>query len=181
MESILVNFRTNRFDPTVHSEINIADSSGNYILCLRKNSKLPTVSISPTFTKFSGLNVVYTGLTRNSLRTRDYRQHFTGNNAGRSTLRKSLGVLFGYKQIARDKKVNSRKTKFQDLDEQKLTKWMVSNLIMFFLPTTDFKNIEIKLINRFNPPLNLKDSHNNINADFRQLLSNLRTRKIIYR
>lgn len=177
IDKILESFKSNCFDPKLDEESKIEDSPGNYILCLRKNAKLPTVSISPTLTKFEGLNVIYTGIAGGSLKTRDFRQHFKGNNAGRSTLRKSLGVLFGYKLIPRDKDPNTGKTKFNINDEQELTEWMLENLIMFFLPSSDFNSIEIKLINQFNPPLNLKDNHNDINADFRQLLSSLRAKK----
>lgn len=177
IDKILDSFKSNCFDPKLDEESKIDDSSGNYILCLRKNAKLPTVSISPTLTKFEGLNVIYTGIAGGSLRTRDFRQHFKGNNAGRSTLRKSLGVLFGYKLIPRDKDPNTGKTKFNLKDEQELTEWMLQNLIMYFLPTSDFNSIEIKLINQFNPPLNIKDNHNEINADFRRLLSSLRAKK----
>lgn len=177
LTSLLKTFTKNLFDPLADLESSIADSSGNYILCLRPKSKLPTVSISPTLTNFNGLQVIYTGIAGGSLRSRDYRQHFRGNNAGRSTLRKSLGVLFGYKQIPRDKDPNTGKTKFGIADEMELTSWMCDNLLMFTLPTSDFDSVEIKLINHFNPPLNLKDNHNSINADFRQLLSSLRSRK----
>ena len=177
IDKILDSFKVNCFDPKLDTEVKIDDSPGNYILCLRKASKLPTVSISPTLIKFEGLNVIYTGIAGGSLRTRDFRQHFKGDNAGRSTLRKSLGVLFGYKLIPRDKDPTTGKTKFNLKDEQELSKWMLSNLIMFFLPTQDFNSVEIKLINNFNPLLNIKDNHNNINADFRQLLSRLRAKK----
>lgn len=178
LNSNLTNFKINRFDPKTDSEIIIANSSGNYILCLKKNSKLPTFSIKPILTNFEGLQVIYTGIAGGSLRTRDFRQHFKGNNAGRSTLRKSLGVLFGYKQIPRDSDPNTGKTKFGNADELKLSEWMCDNLIMFFLPTSDYDSIEIELINHFNPPLNLKDNCNIINADFRRLLSSLRAKKI---
>ena len=181
LTSLLQAFKQNRFDPTTDSETSIPDKSGNYILCLKPNSNLPKVSITPTITSFDGLKVIYTGIAGGSLKSRDYRQHFKGNNAGRSTLRKSLGVLFGYKQIPRDSDPNSGKTKFGQIDEQKLTEWMINNLVMYFLPTTNFDSIEIKLINHFNPPLNLKDNHNSINADFRKLLSYLRSQKQFYR
>lgn len=177
LNSILDNFKKNRFDPKRDSETIITNNSGNYILCLKKNSKLPTVSINPILTPFEGLQVIYTGIAGSSLRTRDFKQHFKGNNAGRSTLRKSLGVLFGYKQIPRDRNPNTGKTKFSNEDELKLTEWMCNNLIMFFLPTADFDSVEIELINYFNPPLNLKDNSNIINSDFRQLLSRLRANK----
>ena len=54
---------------------------------------------------------------------------------------------------------------------------MNENLIMYFLPTIDYESIELKLINEFNPPLNLKDNRNIVNLDFRQLLSSLRAKK----
>ncbi len=178
LNSNLDDFKINRFDPTKDSETIIANSSGNYILCLKKNSELPNVSIKPILTNFEGLQVIYTGIASKSLRTRDFRQHFKGNNAGSSTLRKSLGVLFNYQLIPRDKDPTTGKTKFAISDEIKLSKWMCDNLIMYFLPTSDFNSIEIELINHFNPPLNLKDNRNIINFDFRRLLSSLRARKI---
>lgn len=170
-------FKKNCFDPQKDHQKVIADSSGNYILCLKKNSKLPIISFTPILTIFEELEVVYTGVTKISLRKRDYKQHFTGNNAGASTLRKSLGVLFGYEQIMRDKSPNNDKTKFSKEDEQKLSEWMYNNLVIFFLPNTNFDQVEIELINHFNPPLNLKSNKNLINSDFRQLLSKLRTQK----
>jgi hypothetical protein len=109
-----------------------------------------------------------------SLRSRDYRQHFKGNNAGRSTLRKSLGVLFGYKKIPRDIDPNTGKTKFSDADESKLSEWMLKNLIMFFLPNKDHDSLELGLIRHFNPPLNLKDNHGLVNGNYRRFLSSLR-------
>jgi|SRR6185312_3102790 len=177
LNGYLDNFRINRFDPKTDNETIITNSPGNYILCLRKNSKLPPVSIKPILTSFEGLQVIYTGIASGSLRTRDFRQHFKGNNAGRSTLRKSLGVLFGCRQIPRDSDPNTGKTKFSNADEVKLSEWMCNNLIMFFLPTSHFDSIEIELINYFNPPLNLKDNNNIINSEFRLLLLSLRAKK----
>jgi len=174
LNTMLDSLETYSFNPLQDSESKIANSSGNYVLCLRANSFLPSVSIKPTMTKFQCLEVIYTGIASGSLRTRDYRQHFKGNNAGRSTLRKSLGVLFGYQQIPRDKEPTTGKTKFRDEDEEMLTVWMCNNLIMYFLPTSNFESTEKILINHFNPPLNLKDNHNLINIDFRKLLSQLR-------
>lgn len=177
LSSNLEIFKTNCFDPKKDSETIISNSSGNYILCLKKNSSLPMVTIKPIMTSFDGLKVIYTGISGGSLRTRDFRQHFKGNNAGRSTLRKSLGVLFGYKQIPRDSNPNSGKTKFNIVDEIKLSEWMCDNLVMYFLPSLEFNAMEIELINHFNPPLNLKDNSNPINFDFRRLLSSLRANK----
>jgi hypothetical protein len=100
-----------------------------------------------------------------------------GNNAGRSTLRKSLGVLFGFEQIPRDKDPLTGKTKFSEADEATLTTWMHHNLIMFFLPTLDFADLENQFIKQFNPPLNLKNNDNDVNREYRQRLSQLRSGK----
>ncbi len=175
LEIILETFIKNRFDPK--NETEIPTSSGNYILCLRTQCNLPSRRILPTFKLLDDHRVIYTGVASGSLHDRDYKQHFTGNNAGRSTLRKSLGVLFGYKQIARDRDPNSRKTKFSATDERKLSEWMKENLILYFLPTTNYEKLEPILIDHFNPPLNLKGNHNRINQEFRRRLSDLRGKK----
>ena len=171
MTSLFKVFMQNRFDPSTDSKTKIPDEPGNYILCLKPNANLPKVPISLSFTNFNGLNVIYTGKTKTSLRKRVFGQHLEGNNAGKSTLRKSLGVLFGYKQVPRDKKPDSTKTKFGQADEEKLTVWMRNNLIMFFLPTPEFDGIEIELINHFNPPLNIDNNNTEIRAWLKKMRS----------
>ncbi len=179
LQSILNNFSKNCFDPKVDIQTKIDDSPGNYIICLKNNSFFDKLAIDPEFTQFENLNVIYTGIAGTSLRKRDFKQHFTGNNAGSSTLRKSLGCLFGYKLVPRDKDPNTGKTKFNEIDEEKLTKWMLSNLVMYFLPTHNYYKIEFQLIAHFNPPLNLMGNNNSINTDFRKKLSRLRSSKNI--
>lgn len=174
---VLENLKKNRFDPQCDSKEIIPNAPGNYLLCLKSGSSLPKVEIEPGLTKFEGLSVIYTGIASKSLRKRDYQQHFVGNNAGRSTLRKSLGALFGYAQIARDKDPTTGKTKFGEADEERLSEWMRENLVMYFWANRDFAEVELRLIKRFNPPLNLDDNHNPDGADFRGLLSRLRQRK----
>lgn len=177
MKTILERLKKNRFNPNSDSSVKISDLPGIYIICLKLNSDLPKVSIKPEFVQFDTLNVIYVGISSKSLRKRDYKQHFNGNNAGKSTLRKSLGALFGYPQIARDSKSN--KTKFNDSDEIKLSDWMKRNLVMYSLETVEYEKLEDDLIKYFNPPLNLKKNYSEINKEFRKLLSDLRTRKLI--
>jgi hypothetical protein len=168
IDNLLGKFKGNRAEK-------IPDRPGNYILCLRRGSKLPPIGIEPTYTRFEGLNVVYTGISSNNLRKRD-QKHF-GKNAGQSTLRKSLGVMFGCKQISRDKATLSNRTKFRTEDEQRLTEWMKNNLVMFYLDQPNFGQIEGGLINHFNPPLNLRNNHNSVNLEFRKKLSQLRRKR----
>lgn len=170
-----LNFK--RFDPETDSEYNIPNTSGNYFICLKTGSEFPKTEISYQTKKYENLEVIYTGIAGKSLRKRDYRQHFTGNNAGSSTLRKSLGSLFDYKKIPRDRDPNSGKTKFQSDDEIKLSNWMRSNLILYYAVSSNPAQYEQNLIDKYNPPLNLSKNNNDINRDFRENLSKLRNIK----
>lgn len=103
------------FDPKKDKPTSLPDAPGNYILVLKKDSKLPdTEPEIKTFEYDDGgiYGVVYTGISKKSIRGR-YRQHFTGNNAGRSTLRKTLGSMMRMKKVPRDVKIP--KTERQNL------------------------------------------------------------------
>lgn len=165
------------FDPEKNDSEHIPDNPGNYIVCLKMNSKLPDIGVSCKMKTYHELNVIYTGIAGKSLRKRDYRQHFTGNNAGSSTLRKSLGSMFGYAKIARDRDPSNGKTKFKETDEIKLSEWMQSNLVVYFLSNLQPDELENKLISELNPPLNLSKNSNTINLEFREKLSELRSKK----
>lgn len=100
--------------------------------------------------------------------------HFIGNNAGRSTLRKSIGCLFGYELIPRDSKPNG-KTKFSDTDEEMLSEWMCENLLVFYCVTKEYENMEDYLITKYNPPINIEKTDGIIeNHKFREKLKSLR-------
>ena len=165
------------FDPEKHDSKNIPDNPGNYIICLKMESLLPDIGVPYTMTTYQGLNVIYTGIAGKSLRNRDYKQHFSGNNAGSSTLRKSLGSMFGYVKIPRDRNPNTGKTKFKKTDEIKLSKWMQSNLILYFKGNSKPEIMEQELIGKLNPPLNLSKNSNAVNQEFRNKLSELRSKK----
>lgn len=164
------------FDPLKDDVNTVPALSGNYIFALRKNSKLPDIGIPITYTKFEDYEVIYVGLASNNLKDRDVKKHFNGN-AGSSTLRKSLGCLFGYNLIPRDSHYNSNgKTKFSAADENKLSDWIRTNLLLFYYPNKDFVNVESDLIQSLNPPLNLDKNDNAINSEFRKHLSKLRNK-----
>lgn len=165
------------FDFEKHDSEHIPDNPGNYIVCLKRGSKLPDIGVSCTMKTYKELNVIYTGIAGKSLRKRDYKQHFTGNNAGSSTLRKSLGSMFGYPKIARDKDPSNGKTKFNETDEIKLSEWMKSNLVLYFKSNSSPDELENELISELNPPLNLSKNSNIINLQFRKRLSELRSKK----
>lgn len=169
------------FDPQHDAETSLPDGPGNYIVILRNSSTLPDVGIKPVMKTLEiggrQFEVIYTGISSKSLRKRDYGQHFTGNNAGRSTLRKSLGSMMGLKKIPRDRNnPNNGKTKFADADEEKLSKWMRENLLLLYCKVDEdnVKTLEEQLIAELNPPLNLQKNHNAENMAFRAKLSELR-------
>lgn len=163
-----------RFDPLEDSIESVPNLPGNYIVTLRKGISLPDIGITPFFTMFQGMNVIYIGLAGTSLQDRDIKKHFKGN-AGSSTLRKSIGCLFGYELIPRDSQFKkNKKTKFSKEDEILLSTWMTHNLLLFYYPNTDYISFEEKLIQKYNPPLNLDKNMNPINKEFRAKLSLLR-------
>lgn len=170
------------FDPMTMDSNTLPNVAGNYVFLLRKGSHLPKVDIEPKIPEVTldgnTYQAIYTGIASKSLRKRDYRNHFVGNNASSSTLRKSIGSLFGYNLILR-KEGDLKHKKFKPADEEKLTKWMMSNLLLVFVENADPEPLEEKLIAELNPPLNLYKNHNMVNKEFRALLSKLRRRPVI--
>lgn len=170
------------FDPTIIGKNRPVEEPGNYIFLIRPDVQLPTNMIAeqPEFTTLiydnTEYRVLYVGVTKNTLYERVFKTHLFGNNAGKSTLRKSLGCLWGYKFIHRDKKIGSTKTKYKERDEETITEWMQKNLLVLFVANT--KDEEQELIDKFNPPLNLSKNHHRINTGYRQQLSELRKRPI---
>ena len=176
----MANFKI--FDPMTMDSNMLPNVAGNYVFLLRKGSQLPQVDINPQIPELTldgnTYQAIYTGIASKSLRGRDYRAHFIGNDASRSTLRKSIGSLFGYDLIPR-KEGDLKYKKFKPADEEKLTKWMKNNLLLAFVENADPESMEDKLIAELNPPLNLEKNHNKVNAEFRALLSKLRCRPVI--
>ena len=173
------------FDPQIHTANRLPDELGNYVIVLRSGCQLPPIGITPTYKQWEyegkRYDIVYTGISNRSLRNRDYAQHFTGNNAGRSTLRKSLGSMMGFNKIPRDKnKPGNGKTKFNPQDEETLSAWMKENLLLFYKPGISKEEIEkneADYIRRYNPPLNIMGNYNEENRLFREKLSELRRQK----
>lgn len=180
-ETKLNDLKFQLFDPKEDSKNKLPNSLGNYIIVLRETATLPDAKIKPIYTTYNGYNVIYTGISSKNLRDRDYEQHFTGNNAGRSTLRKSLGCLFGYKQIPRDEKnLTNGKTKFEEKDEKELSNWMQENLLVFFLSGTQkntVEKLEEFLIKEFNPPLNIQKNKDGQNKEYVKMLKSIRNNK----
>ena len=172
------------YDPLRNHYSDIPDLPGNYLFLLRNDSSLPPTPEVPVFSHINvneeSLRVLYTGIsTKARLRKRIYTRHL-GNNSGKSTLRKSLGRLFGFRLVPRDKnKPNDGYKKFCKEDEEKLTDWMKRNLVVLYDDRADnYEMLQNQLITYLNPPLNIKDNHNPINLEFRKKLKRLRTGKL---
>ena len=143
------------------------------------------ITSQPTFStltyKGTDYRVLYTGVTSKTLYERVFKTHLFGNNAGKSTLRKSLGSLWGYSFIYRDKNPNpakTPKTKFRDEDEKAITQWMKQNLLVLVVPNANFDDDETELIETFNPPLNLYKNNNVVNLSYRAQIKKLRNRPV---
>ncbi len=175
------------FDPTSLDRGLPPELPGIYIFLLRPGVTLPEIMITsqPTFSTLdyegTDYRVLYTGVTSKTLYERVFKTHLFGNNAGKSTLRKSLGCLWGYPFIYRDKNPNlakTPKTKYRDEDEKAITQWMKQNLLVLVTPNANFDEDETELIEAFNPPLNLDKNSNFENLDYRMQIKKLRNRPI---
>lgn len=168
----MTNFK--KFDPLVDSPKNLPNQKGVYVMCLREDSKILFKLKNAKFKRFSKLRVLYVGLTNKSLRNRDCKQHFFGKHSGSSTLRRSVGSLFGYTKIPRDKNQESIHYKFKEQDELKISNWMLKSIIMYYKTSDNPKYDEKKLISNYDPPFNIKDTDNFGNKNFRKILRTCR-------
>ena len=167
------------FNPSVNDKSVLPDSAGISLVCIKNEVELPRTFDEVIFKKFEGYRVLYTGIAgrentqRNSLRKRCYRDHFASNDSSGSTLRMSLGVLLGFKLIPRNN--NVRRTKFYEANEKELTNWMKQTLIICYVEVENPWKYKEELIERFNPPLNIKKNYSPINLEFREKLKELRS------
>lgn len=165
------------FNPQADKGSTIPKLPGNYIVTIRDIKALPTLGHKIVTLKFRGQEIIYTGISKTSLYNRVWQSHISGQ-AGRSTLRRTLGYLLGYTPIPRDKNnPNNGKIRFNANDEKALKKWIKENLVFHYLPNDTPGILEAELIRTLNPPLNLDENHNPINQEFRVELSILRNKK----
>ncbi|MPM42251.1 hypothetical protein SDC9_88916 [bioreactor metagenome] len=179
MKELLNKLLANTFIPTIDMPTKLPDEAGAYLICAKHTDVLPARMKKLEYSYVNGLPVIYVGIAGRptsrvkSLRKRDYRNHFNGT-ARTSTLRKSLGVLFGFEKQY-ESETNNLKYKFISENEEKLSKWMEDNLVMHFVKIDNPIEFEIYMIKTYEPPLNLKDNYSEKNRGFREKLSHLRT------
>ena len=168
------------YNPVTGSPQEIPTGAGNYIVVFREGCGLPDVRLSVQMAKFCGMDILYTGVAGPSsgLRRRITWAHF-GNNAGRSTLRLSLGVLMGFMPIPRDSKnPGNGHVRFCPDEETRLTTWMKDNLLVYYFPNDSYEKAEDELIATLNPPLNLSKNANPVNSEIRALISQRRSNRV---
>ena len=147
------------FNPVTGSPKEIPEGAGNYFVVLKEGHSLPDVGLPVVMAKYHGMDIVYTGVAGASsgLRRRITWAHF-GDNAGRSTLRLTLGVLMGFKPIPRDvSNPYNGHTRFRPEEEEHLTNELIATL---------------------NPPLNLSKNFNPVNCEIRVHVSELRSNRV---
>lgn len=161
------------FDPSENHTSDLPESNGGYLVLLRYALQIKEFIGTEHIPNFSSFNmngyvyyVLYVGTSTN-LKKRIWNQCLNGT-ADKMTLRKSIGVLLGLKldQASGNKR-------FSNENEDKLSGWMQENLIFLYCETQDAM-AEAQLLAQYNPPLNIKNNNNPVNAEFRKELSSLR-------
>jgi len=115
-----------------------------------------------------GGQLLYVGISKDSLHSRDFNQHFKAGQSGRSTLRRSLGAALKdklrLKAIPRGGASDTKRFdnyKFTADSEERLTAWMLQNLKIgywVFTDTMDYKLLrqhEDAVIRELRPTLDL--------------------------
>lgn len=156
--------KMNVFKPRVDNHNDLPNEKGVYIISISSERELPERMRNLKYSRIGSRLILYVGLSRKGIKSRDYRNHFNGS-ARVSTLRKSLGSLMGYEPIEIDKR---GKYKFKENDEEELSEWMKENLFIHYVTCEEIEEIEKYLISELNPPLNLRDNHNIENIMFRR-------------
>lgn len=136
-------------------ELNIPKKPGVYAIFANKKVHIPNI-------KMHDHQIIFIGISDN-LFDRIYGMHFSSENTGFSTLRRSLGALFKdeFKLYAIPRAPGKSKTnytnyRFDESGESKLTDWMNKNLKVGFHSTNlQLEKLEDLLIKNLEPPINL--------------------------
>lgn len=163
-----------RYIPQCDNPDDLPNQTGIYMICAKNKAIIKQNMPGAAYPEIDGNPIIYVGISETQgLRDRDYKNHFNGT-ARNSTLRKSLGSLFGWR--ADRIYDNSGRYRFNTMREKELTRWMCDNLIMFywFCLNSELGDLETKLINELDPPLNISKNKSPINKVFRKELKKLR-------
>jgi excinuclease UvrABC nuclease subunit len=144
-------------------------TSGIYVMYAKNNIIFDFITINKG-------EIIYIGKSESSLSDRKTKQHFSSESTGRSTVRRSLGAIlkkeFDIKCFLRGKgksKNDSNCYIFDKESEIRLTNWMNENISMSFFVTNNPEEIEVRLIAKYNPILNLKEAEHNFITHIKDL------------
>jgi hypothetical protein len=126
--------------------------------------------------------LIYVGISKDSLLVRDVNTHLASGQTGWSTFRRSLGAvlkqrlnLIAQKRDKNPRKLRADKYKFDDAGEQRLTAWMIKNLkIGFWLAENHMTKEELrieeeKVIIKLKPTLDLDKRTRHLNPLWKEL------------
>lgn len=156
--------------------------SGVYVWLLKEDSSFPQPKdmVSPIFNTLEidrvRYRVLYTGKASN-LHTR-LRTHLLGGRIAKSTLRRSMAALFGFKfeQYVSGKTL---KVRISAEEENYISQWLYNNCIVLYKECLNYETEERTLIQLLDPPLNIDDNPNIHNGIYIRQLSKLRSSKYI--
>jgi len=129
----------------------------------------------------SGGDVLYVGIAKESLNSRDIKTHFNSKRTGSSTLRRSLGAILkdDFKLKALPRSINKTEQdiycyKFDVNGEDQLTKWMKNNLLVGYCVTENanylkLREIEEDVIKILKPTLDLDRRTRHLNIHYLEL------------
>lgn len=169
----------NVFNPRTDDAVTLTNHPGLYMIAAQDIDTLQNLLNGAVIPKFEEYDILYVGISsKQGLRRRDFKNHFQGT-ARNSTLRKSLGALSGWKNCREYYK--DGRYRFSIKRENELSEWMKNNLLLLYWTNIQeydgqsLEGLERDLINRLDPPLNIKNNSGVLNLEFRQKLSALRT------
>jgi len=152
--------------------------SGVYVFYLRKEALLPDCGLKIKFRRYKGRRIFYSG-SSNRLYSRLIRGHL--KHGGVSTIRRTIGALFGFVSQLRYPNSKSKTTRFSVEEEQVITDWIRNNIIIQVYFTKDYKALETWIIKEFLPPGNLSQVKDRRNLDLRKLISCNRKPAVVIR
>jgi hypothetical protein len=134
----------------------VLDKRGVYALFVKEDLHMKGFLLS-------GKRCIYVGFSKN-LAERAHENHFATGSTGFSTVRRSLGALLKKEMRLRamprnrgGSETSFRNYRFNPTGEERLTKWMRTNLEIGFCSVQDNpREVERALLSELNPALNLK-------------------------
>lgn len=122
---------------SLENQTDYPNNPGIYCFFLKDNAHLGD---------FIGEKIIYVGIAKDSLKTRDFSQHFKTGRTGSSTLRRSIGAILkeqlNLRAMPRGKPNTANRINnynFNAPEDESLTTWMTKNLLIGYWE--DYNNL----------------------------------------